>query len=121
MKIFFAGKGFAGLRNILIEKINDENKRIKKKEKLELLFQDHSKDLESQLEDVSVLIPTMEKIDKKVIKSGNKLRLIQQFGVGLEGVNIDYSTDRKIYVANAAGTNGITVAESVIFLMLAFT
>ncbi|MBD3228162.1 MAG: lactate dehydrogenase [Candidatus Lokiarchaeota archaeon] len=121
MKIFFAGIGFESLREILIKKINEKNQKIKTNEKLELVFQDHSKTLASQVEDASVLIPTMEKIDKEIIKSAQKLQLIQQFGVGLEGVDIKFATDSKIYVANAAGTNGITVAESVIFLMLALS
>ncbi|MHA1270127.1 MAG: 2-hydroxyacid dehydrogenase [Candidatus Helarchaeota archaeon] len=121
MKILFAGTGFKFAANTLSKKINEINYKLDDKNRLELVFQDYSKKLEDQLEDIVVLIPTMEKINEKIILKGSKsgLRLIQQFGVGLEGVDINTATRCKIYVANAQGTNGITVAETTIFLMLA--
>lgn len=77
--------------------------------------------LVEQVTDVDVIIPTMEKITRKIIEAAKKLKLIQQFGVGLEGVDKEAAKERGIYVANCAGANDVTVAESAIFLMLALS
>ena len=57
------------------------------------------------------------------VMDATQARLINQFGIGLEGVDIDAATDRGIYVANVPGSlatgNAISVAELAIFLMLA--
>ena len=49
--------------------------------------------------DVDVLIPAMYRVDAEVI-ARTSARLIHQFGVGLEGVDIPAATRRGIYVAN---------------------
>jgi len=119
MNILFAGSGFKHAASVLLDKIKKINTELDESNHLNLIFQDHQKPLEAQLENISVLIPTMEKIDEKIIKNGKQLRLIQQFGVGLEGVDIAAANKYDVPVANAPGTNGITVAETAIFLMLA--
>lgn len=61
-----------------------------------------------------VLIPAMSRIDGSLMDHIGGLRLIQQWGAGLEGVDIPAATARKIAVANvpSAGTgNAESVAE----------
>ena len=60
----------------------------------------------------TVLIPVMSRIDATVMDRIAGLRLIQQWGAGLEGVDIDAATTRGITVANVA-TAGTGNAESV--------
>lgn len=60
----------------------------------------------------TVLIPVMSRIDATVMDRVAGLRLIQQWGAGLEGVDIDAATARDIAVANVA-TAGTGNAESV--------
>lgn len=60
----------------------------------------------------TVLIPVMSRIDATVMDRIAGLRLIQQWGAGLEGVDIDAATARGITVANVA-TAGTGNAESV--------
>ena len=60
----------------------------------------------------TVLIPVMSRIDATVMDRIEGLRLIQQWGAGLEGVDIDAATTRGITVANVA-TAGTGNAESV--------
>ncbi|MDQ4020919.1 MAG: lactate dehydrogenase [Actinomycetota bacterium] len=60
----------------------------------------------------TVLIPVMSRIDATVMDRVADLRLIQQWGAGLEGVDIDAATARGIAVANVA-TAGTGNAESV--------
>jgi phosphoglycerate dehydrogenase-like enzyme len=61
-----------------------------------------------------VLIPAMSRIDAELMDRIEGLRLIQQWGAGLEGVDIEAATRRRIAVANvpSAGTgNAESVAE----------
>src|SRR5713226_7216412 len=72
--------------------------------------------------EVDVLIPAMYRVDAEVIAC-TSAKLIHQFGVGLEGVDIPAATCQGIYVANVPGHEGAgnaaSVAEHAIFLMLA--
>src|SRR5512146_466972 len=61
--------------------------------------------------DAEVLIPTMARIDGAVMDRVRGLRLIQQWGAGLEGVDILAATERGIPVANVP-TEGTGNAES---------
>lgn len=69
-----------------------------------------------------VLIPTMARAGAEVI-AGSSLRLIQQFGVGLEGVDIPAARQAGIAVCNVpadvATFNAEGTAEQALFLMLA--
>ena len=67
-----------------------------------------------------VLIPTMCRVDATLMDAVQP-RLIQQFGVGLEGVELDAATSRGIPVANvpATGTgNASAVAELALLHLL---
>ena len=79
-------------------------------------------DLPRHLPSADVIIPAMHRVGPEVMDA-TRARLINQFGIGLEGVDIDAATDRGIYVANVPGSlatgNAISVAELAIFLMLA--
>jgi phosphoglycerate dehydrogenase-like enzyme len=59
-----------------------------------------------------VLIPTMARIDGALMDAVAGLRLIQQWGAGLEGVDVEAATARRIAVANVP-TPGTGNAESV--------
>jgi len=71
---------------------------------------------------VDVLIPAMHRVDAEII-ARTSAKIIHQFGVGLEGVDIPAATRQGIYVANVPGHEGAgnaaSVAEHAIFLMLA--
>ncbi len=70
-----------------------------------------------------VLIPSMSRITPEIIDSAPGLKLIQQFGVGLEGVDIDAASNRGIPVANVPGNQAPVhaecTAEGGVFLMMA--
>lgn len=72
------------------------------------------------LDGVDVLIPTIARIDRDVIAAGG-FGLVQQYGVGLERVEIEAATAAGVWVARvpSAGTgNAESVAEHGILLML---
>lgn len=71
--------------------------------------------------DADVLIPAMTPLDRRAI-SISGARLIQQCGVGLDGVDVAAASERGIYVANvpsAGSGNAESVAELAICLMTA--
>ncbi len=68
-----------------------------------------------------VLIPTMTVVSKEHLLEADRLRLIQQSGVGLEGVDIEAAKSLNIRVANVPADisgNADSVAELGIYLML---
>jgi len=70
--------------------------------------------LEASLADADVLVPTMVRITEAHMACAPRLRLIHQWGAGLEGVDIAAATRRGIAVANvptAGGGNAMSVAE----------
>jgi phosphoglycerate dehydrogenase-like enzyme len=75
-----------------------------------------------EVKTVDVIIPAMFRVDADII-ARTSAKLIQQFGVGLEGVDIPAATQRGIYVANVPGHEGRgnaeSVAEHAVYLMLA--
>ena len=70
-----------------------------------------------------VLIPSMTRVTSRIIDSAPDLKLIQQFGVGLEGVDIRAAAARGIPVANVPGNQAPVhaecTAEGGVFLMMA--
>ncbi|GAB6904178.1 SerA2 [Desulfosarcina cetonica] len=70
---------------------------------------------------VDILIPTMCPITRDTLASADRLRLIQQCGSGLEGVDIAAAAEKGIPVANvptAHSGNADSVAELGIYLMI---
>jgi len=68
-----------------------------------------------------VLIPMMHRLEPELI-GGTAAKLIHQWGVGLEGVDIAAATARGIMVCNVPGDatpNADSTAEHALFLMLA--
>jgi phosphoglycerate dehydrogenase-like enzyme len=74
--------------------------------------------------EASVLIPAMARIDGQIMDRITGLRLIQQWGVGLEGVDLNAAAERRIAVANvpSAGTgNAESVAEWCVMAAIALS
>lgn len=68
-----------------------------------------------------VVIPTMSRITGTLLGTADRLRLIQQVGSGLEGVDIEAAKKRGIQVANVptdACGNADSVAELGVYLMI---
>ncbi len=73
------------------------------------------------LKGFDVLIPTMTIVNKEHLLEADRLRLIQQCGVGLEGIDIEAAKSMNIRVANVPADisgNADSVAELGIYLML---
>jgi phosphoglycerate dehydrogenase-like enzyme len=81
---------------------------------------DPARPLEPQVRGASVLIPSLARISASVMEAAApSLRLIAQFGSGIEGVDLEAAAARGIPVRYARGSNAQAVAELALFLMLA--
>jgi phosphoglycerate dehydrogenase-like enzyme len=111
MRILFCGDCFSSARSLLKERLSSSHD--------ELSVCDGTQ-LSEALAKVDVVIPFMTILDAALIESGN-FRLIQQWGSGLEGVDLDAARARRIWVANvpALGSNADSVAEHALLLILA--
>ncbi|MGA7760421.1 MAG: 2-hydroxyacid dehydrogenase [Candidatus Binataceae bacterium] len=100
-RVVMAGTGFAAVRQFLVEALPDA--RLDQVEVATLRAKGHAAD---------VMLPAMSRVDGALMDRIQGLRLIQQWGAGLEGVDIAAATERKIAVANVP-TPGTGNAESV--------
>jgi hypothetical protein len=76
--------------------------------------------LREALSKADVVIPMMTILDEARMEAGT-FRLVQQWGSGLEGVDLHAARSRSIWVANvpASGNNADSVAEHALLLTLA--
>lgn len=101
IKVIIAGKHFIGSYNYLKAKLP--------KISLEMVGLE---DLINKAKDAQIIIPAMAKIGEEIFKEASFLRLVQQWGAGLDGVDIKSATRYKVAVANVP-TVGSGNAESV--------
>ncbi len=109
MKILFCGETFPKAHQILKTLLPDE----------EILASPTHRVKEEGLT-VDVIIPAMHRLEPELIQN-TTARLIHQFGVGLEGVDIPAATKRGILVCNVPGdetANADSTAEHALFLMM---
>jgi phosphoglycerate dehydrogenase-like enzyme len=112
-KILFCSKQYRETP-IAVKKFLDNEKYFIENCKLE--------ELPEKIKQADVAVPLMSRLDEKIINSAEKLKLIQQFGVGLEGVDIASATEKKIFVANVPADNtgnAYSVSELTLFFILA--
>ncbi|WP_245536401.1 2-hydroxyacid dehydrogenase [Terriglobus saanensis] len=77
-------------------------------------------DVLPQLGRADVVIPKMLRMGRREMEAG-QFRLIQQWGAGLEGIDLESAKQKGVYVANvpATGGNAESVAEHALLLILA--
>ncbi|OMO93873.1 hypothetical protein CCACVL1_06307 [Corchorus capsularis] len=79
------------------------------------------KDVPDHIENYHLCVAKNMRLDSNVISRAHQMKLIMQFGVGLEGVDIDAATRHGIKVARIPGDatgNAASCAEMAIYLML---
>jgi len=101
--IVVAGTGFQTIRDYMTKILPEARAQMIKPE---VLHRDGA--------EAAVLVPTMSRIDGALMDRIQGLRLIQQWGAGLEGVDVAAATERGIAVANVPtgqSGNADSVAE----------
>jgi phosphoglycerate dehydrogenase-like enzyme len=78
--------------------------------------------LEARLVDggppVDVVVPLFSLLPGRAIRAGS-FGLIQQFGVGVDNIDLDAAAEEGVWVANMPGLNAVPVAEHAVALLLA--
>jgi phosphoglycerate dehydrogenase-like enzyme len=110
-QVLFCSHGFPRARALLRQKLAGTSLRV--------VEVDPHRPLEGQVGEASALIPSMARITASVMDAAPQLKLIVQFGAGLDGVDREAAEARRIPVRNVAGANAHAVAELAAFLMLA--
>jgi phosphoglycerate dehydrogenase-like enzyme len=64
-------------------------------------------------------IAGVERIDREVIESATRLRVIARYGVGVESVDLRAAAERGVVITNTPGANAGAVAELVIGMIFA--
>jgi phosphoglycerate dehydrogenase-like enzyme len=110
--IVVAGTGFRAVRQFLLEAVPDARCDI-----IDAAV------LRTDGFDAEVLIPAMARIDETIMDRIRGLRLIHQWGAGLEGVDVAAATARHIAVANvpSTGGNADSVAEWCVMAAIALS
>ena len=108
MRILFCGETFPSARVLLQERLPADESCVW-----------HDRNALPRMNGVDVLIPMMFRIDASVMDH-IRPRLIQQWGSGLEGVNLEAAQARRIPVAGvpSSGSNAESVAEHTLLLIL---
>lgn len=111
MRILFCGNSFPASHSLLRERLRASEDEI---------AVCNGANLRESLSQADVVIPMMTILDEARMESGS-FRLIQQWGSGLEGVDLAAARARGIWVANvpASGNNADSVAEHALLLTLA--
>jgi phosphoglycerate dehydrogenase-like enzyme len=109
MKILFCGDGFPEARKQLASLLPDDEILALPPDQIGL-----------HIAGADVVVPTVNRVDEELIRKGT-FGLIQQFGVGLESVDIGAATRNGVMVARIPSEesgNAASVAEHAILLML---
>jgi glyoxylate reductase len=74
----------------------------------------------SKVEDVDGLLPLLtERIDAEVMDAGTSLRVISNYAVGFNNIDLEAATERGIYVTNTPGILTDTTADAAFALLMA--
>jgi len=68
---------------------------------------------------IDAYIAGLDEITAKAIESADKLKVISKYGAGIDNIDVEQATARKIVVTNTPGTNTEAVADLTFGLMLA--
>lgn len=102
------------LKNMILQ-LNNEGFEIKTRVYEEPISE---RELISLIKDMDGYISGIEKITSNVLDHANKLKIIAQFGVGTDNIDLKVANKKNIIVSNAKGANSYSVAEITITLML---
>jgi D-3-phosphoglycerate dehydrogenase len=104
------------------EKIHSKGMDILRAEAEITVADNTNKDtLVAAIKDMDAIIIRSTKMYNEVIDASNKLRVIGRHGIGIDNIDVDYATSKKIAVLNTPFANINSVAEHVIALMLALS
>jgi glyoxylate reductase len=73
-----------------------------------------------KVKDIDGLLPLLtERIDDELMEAGNKLKVVSNYAVGFNNIDIKAATERGIYVTNTPGILTDTTADAAFALLMA--
>jgi D-3-phosphoglycerate dehydrogenase len=69
----------------------------------------------------AVIVRGKTKVTREVIEKGENLKAIGRAGIGVDNIDVDYATERKIAVVNAPRSSTLSVAELAIGHMISLS
>lgn len=108
------------MKIVLAEKVSPATLAVLKQEPTwNVVTSDQIKDLPAELADADgLVVRSAVQVDKKLLESAPKLRVIGRAGVGVDNIDAAEATHRGIVVMNTPGANAVAVAELTIGLMI---
>lgn len=98
------------VKDLLINKLSASNITID--------FIDTNEPLKPQIIEANIIVNGFMQLDKDLIDSCKYLKLVQQIGIGTDGVDINHCSSKGIFVSNVPLANAVSVAEHTLFLIL---
>lgn len=80
---------------------------------------DEEETLRKEVEDADLLIVSYAQVTRKVLKSAKKLKGVLKWGVGVDSIDLDAATERRIPVVHCPSYGSDTVADHAFGLMIA--
>lgn len=74
---------------------------------------------EQQLAEADFIMTISMRVDKELLESAKKLRLVHLWGVGFDKIDVEACKAKGVPVARTTGANSVSVAEHAVMLMLA--
>ncbi|MCK9266221.1 phosphoglycerate dehydrogenase [bacterium] len=68
-----------------------------------------------------LIVRSKTKVNEKIIKAGNKLKIIGRAGVGVDNIDVETATRQGVMVMNAPNANTISTAELAILFIMALS
>lgn len=110
---------FCGMKNF--RSSFEFTKEILQHDRHVAVLQGDERIIDQQVRDAHVIIPFMYPITKEVLSNAPNLRLVMQYGVGLEGVDMEAATEAGVWVSRIPSNvcdNASSCAEHAIYLAL---
>lgn len=113
--LFCVGKSYYPVHHLIVEKLESYGAHVT------CLVYDQAtkKSIIEHIHDTEIYITAVAPADREVIDAAPRLKYILKTGTGLDNVDIDYASEKGIFVSNAPGGNATAVAELAVGLMIA--
>jgi D-3-phosphoglycerate dehydrogenase len=86
---------------------------------VEFLQDNRGENIIRRVGDADAILVRTSKITREIIEAGTRLKVIARHGVGVDNIDLEAASERRIYVTNTPNANTISVAEHVMGLILA--
>jgi lactate dehydrogenase-like 2-hydroxyacid dehydrogenase len=113
-KVVFGGLGHFEAAFLKTKETLKDDQRIS-------VVQSSAESIESEISDADIVIPFMVPMTERLLQLAPKLKMIMQYGVGIEGVDVKAASTNKVWVCSIPSkdcSNDKSTAEQAVYLAL---